>query len=221
MSNAALALLALLTLIVVDATTLVLMFVRNLASHESVYKPVVLRHLWNVHFVENAEPAGTRAKAVPDAKLKQVVPFADISIIGELTNSVYQIILYPFIVLTLMILARSGIFDHFAWSKLMLTVYGMLFGYAIWCAIVLQRTAERTRGRAIESLQRKLDAVRLGDSARDKEAAPVYEAAIRQTQNVSHGAFMSFVDNPLLRAVLLPTGGTTLMALLQYLTSAG
>jgi len=147
------------------------------------------------------------------------VPFADIAVIGELTNSIYQIILFPFIALTLMILGRSGIFDNFAWSRVTLAVYGMLFGYAIWCAVILQRTSERTRQRAIETLHQKLDAVHAGSPTHEKKVAPLYEAAIRQTQNVSHGAFMALVDNPLLRAVLLPTGGTTLMALLQYLAS--
>ena len=223
MSNCSLALLAWLTLFVVDATTLVLVFVRNLAGHESAYNPATLNRLWSLHFVENTTPTTppTPPPAVPAEKLQRIVPFADITVIGELTNSVYQIILFPFIALTLMILARSGFFDNFAWSKVMLTVYGMLFGYAIWCAIVLQRTSEQTRQRAIETLHQKLDAVRVGEPSQEKNLAPLYDAVIRQTQNVSHGAFMALVDNPLLRAVLLPTGGTTLLALLQYLSSGG
>lgn len=214
-SISALAGLALLTLLVVDATTLVLVFVRNLADNESRYKDATLECFWQSQFTEGGV-LGPVDSRVPSEKLQRIVHYADIAVIGELTSSVFRVILYPFIVLTLMILARSKTFDNFVWSTVLVAVYGMLFAYAVWCAVVLQRTAERTRRRAVETLNRKLDAVKQGDQRKAKDAVQVYEAAIRRIEGTHEGAFMSLFENPILRAVLLPTGGTTLVALFEY-----
>jgi hypothetical protein len=93
---------------------------------------------------------------------------------------------------------------------------GACFVLLMLAFMMLRRAAARARSRAVQRLGRKyLELIGAGDGK--KELAAQVKDALEQVQNITEGAFRPLSEEPLLRALIIPTGGLSGLGALQYL----
>jgi hypothetical protein len=145
----------------------------------------------------------------------------DIRFISEHTKAVGKIVYYPFLLLALLVFARSRVFDD--WDKPIGLVLILLLsgGIALISTWLLRRAAETARQQILEQLNVMLRALCLYR----EEAARILEKqtlqAIEEIRSNRQGAFMSITQEPAVQAVMLPLGGWGMQELLKYFIIVG
>ncbi|NDZ16408.1 hypothetical protein C7T35_23560 [Variovorax sp. WS11] len=212
----------------------------SLAVHDALRGPVLIAICFLIFFVVDATAfcvgfvRGLRGQTVswPEPTLnlfrwRTGIPrthldgWIDLQFIALRTRCVTRLIYYPFIVISLFLLSRSAVFDHWtlSMSTLLLSVGGAVV--ALGCAVALRMAAEGSRRHAIEQVEDAL--MRANAQTPTRAAAATPEQLQRLKERIEHlqmGAFAPFWQQPLVKAVLLPfatLGGSTL---LDYLALA-
>ena len=148
----------------------------------------------------------------PPLSEEELSAYNEIFFVADRTHVVARLIWYPFIVLTLMIVARLSFFDNWRWSPGLLAIYGINVCWALGSAILLRRAAEQLRGATLSNLQ--LSRVR-GRAFEAKRAT--FDELIAEIRGLKKGAFAPLTDQPFVRAVLFPGAGLGLLAVGQRL----
>lgn len=158
---------------------------------------------------ENIPPGSNRT---PPLEPEEISRYHDIVFVAERTEVVARLIWYPLIVLSLMVLARSSLFDNWSWPPGLIMIFGVNAMWAIGSAIYLRRTAEQLRGTAIENLDR----LRLA-SYKQFYKRRTFEELLSEIRTLKKGAFAPLSEQPFIRAILVPSGGLGLLAVGQRL----
>ena len=152
----------------------------------------------------------------------------DVRFVARWTGELIGIVYYPAVVICLMILARSSVFDRWEPLPLGLTVVVVLgLGFLAGCALSLRRMAERVRANTRETLTRCL----LRSQAPPPPSGPGLPTAppddvgatdqlkslIAEVEKVNEGAFAPLGQQPFVRAALLPLSGAGGIAAIEYL----
>jgi len=184
---------------VVDATLLCVFFVRGLRLHRANWPDRTLQ-LFQVR------------TGVPKEYLNDYI---SLEFIARRTRTVGALIYYPFIVLSLLVLARSAFFDDWFAPPSVIALAVLSFGIVLSCAFALRRTAEASRAQALANLSDALLRTKgSGNGALEKQL----DALRDRVERLSDGAFAPYTQQPLLKAVLLPLltlGGSSLF---DYMT---
>lgn len=158
--------------------------------------------------------------------------YVDLRLSAKLTASVGSIVLLPFVLTLLLILARSRYFDNWVMPVGLLAVFGFGLLLVTFCAFALRQSAERIRQLTIEALNRAEIAARAGsapaDTTGNDSAAPAAQPGksrispeqiklMRDTaSHLREGAFAPFAEQPIIRALVLPFGGAGLVSLVDW-----
>lgn len=188
--------LMILTFYVVDALRLNTNFIRIFASGLTQWKPNI--------------PPGNRR--VPPLSEEEISRYHDIIFVAQRTEVVARLIWYPLIVLTLMVLARSSLFDNWTWPPMLLVIFALNVIWAIGSAIVLRRAAEQLRETAVDNLER----LRLANY-KDRYKRKMFNEIIAEIRSLKKGAFAPLSEQPFIRAIIVPSGGLGLLAVGQRL----
>jgi len=195
-----------LTFFVLDETLLCRALIRQLRGGPSRWPVKALHEL-------------RRRYRLPDEALPT---FADTHFIAELTAVSGRLVIYPFVVFTLMMIARHPIFDRWDWPLGLLLVLSVMVALVAGCALVLRREAEEARKTSLDRLRYSLFQAL---DEKDGETRGVREKQLRLAQEeVAHlrrGAFGHWSQHPVLRAVLLPFGSLGLLSLVEALSLLG
>lgn len=183
---------------VVDATVLSLKFIRNLKTPTTI---------WPTELVK-------RFKDEESTAAEGIVEWLDIKFIASHTEAVGKLIYYPFIILLIMFVARNRYFDSWNWPISLIIIYLMNSIYALYCALMLRREAEETRQVALDRLGKELVEA---TAACDKYRTKHLETMIDEIKSLRQGAYSPFTQNPVLHAILIPSGGISLLTLLRFL----
>jgi hypothetical protein len=144
----------------------------------------------------------------------------DLQLIAELTERVGRLIYFPFIVFFLLLLSRNQWFDLWPWSASLIVIFSLNLALAAGGLIILQRSAKRSRVQAVVRLQTKLDrlreAVAVTETQKAQKALGQAEKLLDEIQELDTGAFAGFWQNPLVGALLVPSGGTAIIELIHY-----
>jgi hypothetical protein len=144
---------------------------------------------------------------------EELSKYRDVLFVAQRTEVFARLIWYPIIVVTLIFISRSSVFDNWAWPvSLVLTLALIAIFAAIGGAMLLHRSAERLRDVAVGNLQ----LLRLR-SYSAKEKRQMLEEMIMQISNLKKGAFAPLTDQPFVRAVLFNSGTVGLLAVVQRL----
>jgi hypothetical protein len=128
----------------------------------------------------------------------------EIEIAAQRTVVICRLILYPFFVIPLLVLAQFDFFDRWAWPVSLLFVFGLLMVCAVTAALVLRRCAESARISALAEVQRaRIQSYTHRQSGRDEAC----DALLKSIQEETRGAFAPLIQNPVFAAVLLPISG--------------
>ncbi len=127
-----------------------------------------------------------------------------IQLIAKRTLVISSLIFYPFVVGALVAVSRSAVFDNWDMPVGLLAVIGL--GLAIACAspLMMQFAANKVKTERVKALRAKLLQAK---GSHQQSRITAIEALSESVQNVKEGAFQAFVEQPLVRAALLPFGG--------------
>jgi hypothetical protein len=181
---------------VVDAIQLNSNFIRMFARVVTKWGDAVVEQSWRS----------------PPLSEDELSAYNEIFFVADRTHVVARLIWYPFIILTLMIVARSSFFDNWGWSPGLLAIYVINACWALGSAILLRRAAEQLRGATLSNLQ--LSRVR-GRAIEAKRAT--FDELIAEIRGLKKGAFAPLTDQPFIRAVLFPGAAVGLLAVGQRL----
>ncbi len=181
---------------VVDAIQLNSNFIRMFARVVTKWGDAVVEQSWRS----------------PPLSEDELSAYNEIFFVADRTHVVARLIWYPFIILTLMIVARSSLFDNWGWSPGLLAIYVINACWALGSAILLRRAAEQLRGATLSNLQ--LSRVR-GRAIEAKRAT--FDELIAEIRGLKKGAFAPLTDQPFIRAVLFPGAAVGLLAVGQRL----
>lgn len=148
-----------------------------------------------------------------DLETNEFADLLDVRFITKLTECVGKMIYYPFITVGILIAARARYFDNWSFPYSLILVYAIPLTYTISCAIGLQRTAKKSRQKALNKLRKKLFAARFGEKE-NKHRAVKINRMIREIESIKEGAFRPFLQNPVIH-VILGSGSAVLLAILR------
>ena len=142
----------------------------------------------------------------------------DMKLIEQLTERIGRLVYYPFIVFFIMIVSRNSWLDRWPWPPSLVIIFGLNLALAAASMIILQNAALKARDAGMETLRAKVEAA-------EQKAAPTPEAnqaavgrkLLEELQSLDKGAFAPFWQNPLIGAILIPSGGSVVLELLAYL----
>lgn len=137
----------------------------------------------------------------------------DILLISKRTEVVGGLIYYPFIILSLLIVARLKYFDNWAWSPVLIVTLCLHFSLALCAAWRLPQAARGYRDKVLERLKRR----RRQALIVAQKTPEAIDTLIEEVQSTHQGAFSYLWEQPAIRAFLLPSGGIGLATLLQFL----
>ena len=98
------------------------------------------------------------------------------------------------------------------------TIFGVNAAYAFGNGVFLRRSAEQAKRAAVVQLKSRLDGLS-GEVVFKKEKREQVERMVALIEDYQEGAFLPFTRHPLFGAIALPTGGTGLVFLLEYLAT--
>jgi hypothetical protein len=187
---------------VVDATVFCVSFVRGLQAHEAIW------------------PDATMAKFEKELQIPRdyLNDWIDLQFIAMRTKCVTQLIYYPFIVLSLFLVSRSPVFDHWSMPSTGLVLAVLGASVALACAVALRYAAEAARRAAIEKLRNEIIRLSGGPPAASPPKPAQLTLLLERMQHLHEGAFAPFWQQPLLKAILLPfaaVGGTGMLEYMQ------
>jgi hypothetical protein len=135
----------------------------------------------------------------------------DIKFIARRTSCITQLIYFPFVMLALLIVSRSPIFDNYTFTPTSALLQVISLAIIVVSVSSLRRAAEKARKNALDHLSEKIAANHDNPSAISQ-----LESLRTQVRDMQEGAFASPLSQPIVKAVLLPLvsyGGTWLAQL--------
>ncbi len=141
-----------------------------------------------------------------------------IQFIAKRTAVISAMIYYPFVIVFLMAVARHSYFDRWDFPAGLVTIFTLNALYAFGNGVFLRRSAERAKREAVKQLKRRLKDLTDEPLFKRKKRHEV-ERMVELIEQTQEGAFLPFTRHPLFGAIALPTGGTGLVFLLEYLAT--
>jgi len=141
-----------------------------------------------------------------------------VEFIAKRTAVISAMIYYPFVVVFLMAVARHSYFDRWDFPLGLMAIFGVNAAYAFGNGVFLRRSAEQAKRAAVAQLKSRLDGLS-GEVVFKKEKREQVERIVALIEDYQEGAFLPFTRHPLFGAIALPTGGTGLVFLLEYLAT--
>lgn len=222
---AAMLLLPLLIVAVADSTVLLTRFVRHLNAGRTYYPPDTIAQFANALGDEHKALWAQRFCAKPEDRNKDGSGFTmhtllddwvDVQVVARRSAPISRLVIGPFVVLALLVVARSRLFDNWALTPAIAVGVSFYIAVLVGLTFLLKQAAENTRRRALESMQADLRWM-AGSGAPLTGLVEPFKRLIAQVENEQHGAFASFFDQPLLKAILVPLGGAGGTQLFDYL----
>lgn len=145
----------------------------------------------------------------------------DIQVIAQITERVGLLIYFPAGLFLLLLLGSNSVFYYFPWPPMYYVLAAGDFAVAAASIVILQHAARRARDLSVVTLQRKLNQLTAGAAAteaqkRQHDVAET-EKLLNEIRSLRKGAFAGFWGNPVIGALLVPSGGTALVEIIRYL----
>ncbi len=131
-------------------------------------------------------------------------------LIAAHTSCVSPLIVLPFVLVFLLLLARSTIFDGWIWSPTLLAIYAGFSAYLLTRALLFQRTANQSRQEILDDLDLYRRMLTNRGSMMKKA-----DLVMDNITCLHSGAFVPWTRHPILQSIALPSSGVGLLALLN------
>jgi hypothetical protein len=148
--------------------------------------------------------------------------YIDCEVIGERTAAVAEYLYYPFIVLGVLAIAMTSLFDDWVFSLARVGLYALYVGVLLLLWLGLHKAA--TRGRTVALAEMDVMWIALqrdhGVGADPKAAETMrrqFPLLMDHVRNLRVGAYGPLLGQPIFRALLWPLGTVSSTQLVQYL----
>jgi hypothetical protein len=192
--------------VVADAVLLCTIFVVDLGRQRNSYPDVVL--------------AATCTRLGLGSGLEEHLDeYIDTCVIGDRTAAVAEYLYYPFVVLAVLAISMTSIFDNwtFDWTRVALySFYGLVLGL-LWLA--LHQAAIRTRQRALEEMDiisLKLQTLADTASCPARALRSQFGKIVQRVSASKEGAYGPLLRQPIFSALLWPLSGVSTAQLVSY-----
>ncbi len=224
---AVLLLLPLLVVAVADDTMLACRFIWHLSRGRSLYDSRAVRRHARVLGSQHAalwmrglrlrpadrtggdeRPPHAEDRAMDDKPVKYhtlLDDWIDIQLVAQITKRVAPLIIWPFVVLALLIVARSRLFDNWALTVPIALGAGAYLIWLVVLAVALKQSSEHIRQRSLARMKEDLRWLQ-GSTAEWKQLADPFKGLIEAVESHRTGAFANLFDQPLFKALLVPLG---------------
>jgi hypothetical protein len=165
----------------------------------------------NADLNQGARPASSAHSLLDD--------WIDIQVVARQTKVVGLLIVAPFVVLAVMVLARSRLFDNWAMTWPIALTAAVYLLWLVGLAVALKISAEKLRTNALQRMQADLRWLGGAGGGRDKLVEP-FKRLISAVENNTTGAFAATFDQPLVTSLMVPLGGAGGAQLLDYVLLA-
>lgn len=135
----------------------------------------------------------------------------DVDFIAKRTACIGSLIYYPFLLIAIIILSRSSVFSNFTLNYAIVITLGGSSLLLLLCALALQRSAESARDEAKRAFKDGIS--RAGENA--DYTARITDLMTR-VEAMREGAFTPILQQPLIRAVILPVASAGFTAITEF-----
>lgn len=142
----------------------------------------------------------------------------DARLLAEHTAAIGRLIVFPFILVALLVVARSQLFDNWYIGGPVLVGLVVYVLWSIAMAALLNHDAEQARRKALRGMEADLRWLK-GATGFDK-FKDAFPDLIDQVRRLREGAFAPFFEQSLVQAILVPLGGAGGVQLLDLLIHA-
>ncbi|MBS1190946.1 MAG: rane protein of unknown function [Rhodocyclaceae bacterium] len=151
--------------------------------------------------------------------------YVDLRLSARLTAYVGRIVLHPFFLTLLLILARSRFFDNWQMPRGLFAIFAVGLLLVAVTAFSLRSAAERIRRHTIDQLTAaeiflRSGVARQGEADQEDADAPATPAQLRlmreAASSLREGAFAPISEQPIIHAIVLPLGGAGVLGLLDW-----
>ena len=222
-----LVLLPLSIVLVADATLLVYRFVVHLDQGRSYYpRPTLQRFAQGLGDAARAQlwcrtmvrlPYERTPENAPDGVHTLLDDWLDMQLVARRTSRIAPLVIGPFVVLGILLLARSRMFDNWSLTPAVALTASAYLLLLILLSVLLKNAVETTRRHALENMTADLRWLK-GQKGPLGELAGPFEALIGEVRAMNGGALAGLFDQPALKAILIPLGGAGGAQLLDYLS---
>ncbi len=212
-----------LVMTVIHATWCCVYLIKSLSEHTSVWPENTL------HWFALRSNMGSKVKVPTDPTLEELCNelakrdkfhlngWLDIELIAAHTKVVGKLVYYPFVMLVLMMFARSKIFDYWDMPIGLALIFLSSAGLSVTSALYLRRAAEKERLSALQKIDdMKIALCLYPESDARNTLEKQIEIVTQKIKKINEGAFIPFTQEPAFQALLLPFGGWGGATLLEY-----
>jgi len=200
---------------VVDTTLVTRRLLKRLAEKRTAWPAWVVRREADALGLKEVAEGGTG----PEPRLADAMEgLIDVQYASRHTEDLGGRFYLPFLVMLLMIVSRSRLFDNWGWplSMILINVFGLMLVAA--CAFLSRRAARKVRDQALEHLDPHIVAARgRGRSGGRRPNLADLESIREAIMGVRRGAYARIFYDPAFLSILIPTVGYGVFVLLcQY-----
>jgi len=143
----------------------------------------------------------------------ELKPYFRFLLITRLIKRINSIIYIPFILMLLIAIGRSNVFDNLGFSPALVIVFIGASAYLIATLIMLRKSAEKQ----CEDILQYYEEYRPGRISSVLGGAEAIDSLVTEIRNKKQQTFARFLQRPSLLALLLPGGGIGLTSIIEYL----
>jgi hypothetical protein len=144
----------------------------------------------------------------------------DIQLIAELTEYIGGMVYYPFFVFGLLLIARNESWAQWSWPVYLVSIFGFNLLLAVASVLILQLAAGQTKSLALANLKAKVKRLQnLAAPSKIESDSTQAERLLDEIRQIRRGAFAKTWESPLFGAMLVPSGGLTIVQGLIWVLS--
>jgi hypothetical protein len=147
---------------------------------------------------------------------KAASAYIEVSFIGRLTSEAVPLIILPFVVLTLLVIARWRFFANWPLTPKVLLILGADAAICALCALLLKRAATEAKLRAVQKIGLNAANARAAGLGGVADSLQALQADMEANEE---GAFLPWHQQPFVRAILLPFGGGGVLQAIEFMMS--
>jgi len=140
-------------------------------------------------------------------------PWLDVRFIAHATEPAQRIIFYPFVVLSLLMLSRSDLFDRWVTPVFLVVIYAVSIALVVIAALRMRYCAEKVRRLSLDNLNTRLMELQAWGQ---EEIVKQIETMLNDIREIKTGVFAPLGQQPLIKAILTLAGSLSGIALLEY-----
>lgn len=154
-----------------------------------------------------------KQKIMTGLPIDKLDPYLHFVLITKLVKSINNLIYLPFILMLIIAIGRSDLFDNLGFSPALIVVYLLASTFLITILYLLRKSAEKRCGMVLqyyEDYRMRLVAIASGELSKA-------DNLLTEIRNIKQSTFLPIVQRPALLALLLPGGGIGLTSIIEYL----